>query len=58
MNFVEAYGPLKKYLEIYDTKEGKTIYQESLNATETFFPQYLLELKGIANGANVPFYKV
>lgn len=43
---------------MYNTNDGKIIYKESLDVTTFFFPQYISELKGIANGSKVPFHKV
>jgi hypothetical protein len=56
---LDAYEPLKEYLEIYETSEdGRRVYNDCLEATNNYFPQYLIELKGIATGADVPFHKV
>lgn len=55
---METYEPLEKYLEIYNTESGRTIYNNSLGATRDYFPQYVVELKGLALGANVPFHIV
>jgi len=58
-DFVNAYEPLKEYLDIYETStEGRKVYNECLNVTDKYFPQYLIELKGMATGADVPFHKV
>ncbi|XP_044014646.1 uncharacterized protein LOC122856846 isoform X2 [Aphidius gifuensis] len=43
---------------MYNTKEGKKIYDETLDAVKKQFPQYLREIEGTADGANVPFYKL
>lgn len=53
-----AYKPLKKYLEIYGTSDGELIFEQTFDATNSFFPQYISELRGIADGANVKFEKV
>jgi len=46
-------------MEIYETSaDGRLVYNECLEKTDKYFPQYLVELKGIATGANVPFHKV
>lgn len=34
------------------------IYNETLEAVKTSFPQYIRELEGVADGAGVEFYKV
>lgn len=58
-NYIENYRPLQDtYLSMYNTKEGKKIYDETLDAVKKQFPQYLREIEGTADGANVPFYKV
>lgn len=58
-DFVDAYEPLKEYLDLYKTTvEGKKVYDECLEATHNYFPQYVIELKGMATGADVPFHKV
>jgi hypothetical protein len=46
------------YLPIYNTPEGLQIYTETLEVVTNSFPQYLRELQGIADGANVDFFKV
>ncbi|XP_056635057.1 beta-alanyl-dopamine/carcinine hydrolase isoform X1 [Diorhabda sublineata] len=46
------------FLPAYNTLEGKRAYEETLNSVKKNFPQYIRELEGIADGANVPFYKL
>lgn len=48
----------KEYLPAYATSAGKRAYDDTLASVKTDFPQYVRELEGIAEGANVPFYKV
>jgi len=58
-DFVDTYEPLKEYLEIYESSaDGRQVYNECLEITNKYFPQYLVELKGMATGADVPFHKV
>lgn len=58
-SFIKAYEPLKVYLKIYETSDvGKQVYLESLEATNKYFPQYLVELKGMADGADISFHEV
>ncbi|KYQ50292.1 Acyl-coenzyme A:6-aminopenicillanic-acid-acyltransferase 40 kDa form [Trachymyrmex zeteki] len=58
-DFVDIYQPLNKiYLPLYATEEGKKVYNETLDAVKKQFPQYLREIEGTADGANVPFYKL
>lgn len=57
--FISEYKPLQEeYLKLYAQPKGRQIYEESLNATRKYFPQYVIELKGVAGGAGVPFFKV
>ncbi|XP_057335239.1 beta-alanyl-dopamine/carcinine hydrolase [Microplitis mediator] len=57
--FVDCYKPLNDtYLAAYNTKEGRIIYDETLECVRKQFPQYLREIEGTAAGANVPFYKL
>ena len=58
-DFVDIYSPLNEtYLPLFATKEGKKVYEETLDAVKKQFPQYVREIEGTADGANVPFYKV
>lgn len=57
--FVSSYEPLQnELLPLYARPEGREIYEESLTATEKYFPQYVTELKGTADGSGVPFHEV
>ncbi|XP_001942958.2 uncharacterized protein LOC100168878 [Acyrthosiphon pisum] len=57
--FVSVYKPLQEeYLKLYAQPEGRQIYEESLNATKKYFPQYVIEMKGLADGSGVPFYEL
>lgn len=58
-DFVDVYPPLNEtYLPLFATEQGKKIYNETLDAVRKQFPQYLKEIEGTADGANVPFHKV
>lgn len=57
-DFVDRYGPLNEYLDVYKTKEGRKVYEETLAVVNTQFPEYVREIEGTADGANVPFFKV
>nr|CAD7204674.1 unnamed protein product [Timema douglasi] len=58
-SFVAACGPLnKEFLPLYETDAGKKVYQETLDAVQHNFPQYIKELQGTADGSKVPFHKV
>lgn len=57
--FVNSFEPLQQeFLPLYETPEGKRVYEESLKETERYFPQYVIELKGVADGAGVMFHEV
>lgn len=57
--FISAYEPLQsEQLKMFALPEGREIYEESLKSTELYFPQYVIELKGVADGAGVPFHEV
>lgn len=58
-DYVNSYEPLQKeFLIMYAQPEGRTIFEESLKTTEKYFPQYVIELKGMADGSGVPFHEV
>lgn len=58
-DFVNSYEPLQKeFLVLYAQPEGRQIFEESLKTTEKYFPQYVIELKGVADGSGVPFHEV
>ncbi len=42
----------------YLEPEGREIYEHSLSLCKKKFPGYVEELEGIAEGSEVPFYKV
>lgn len=57
--FISKYEPLQaEMLPLYAKSEGRQIYEESLKSTTDYFPQYVIELKGMADGAHVPFHQV
>ena len=45
-------------LEKYQSHRVRRTYENALKSLEKTYPQYLDELKGIADGAKVPFFKV
>lgn len=45
-------------LPIYESKIGRQEYEETLLTTQNVFPQYVEELRGLSDGAFVPFYKL
>lgn len=48
----------KHFLPVYNTQEGKKVYDETLKVVNERFPQYIKEIEGIADGANVDFHKL
>lgn len=57
--YVHSFEPLQQeFLPLYAKPEGRKIYEESLKVTEKYFPQYVIELKGVADGAGVKFHEV
>lgn len=58
-NFLKTCDHLNNdYIPAYKTDKGKKIYDETLQVCKQNFPQYVKELEGIADGAEVDFYKV
>ncbi|XP_011874667.1 PREDICTED: uncharacterized protein LOC105565793 isoform X2 [Vollenhovia emeryi] len=58
-DFVDVHPSLNEvYLPLFATEQGKKIYNETLDTVKKQFPQYLKEIEGTADGANVPFYKL
>ncbi|GAB0092228.1 uncharacterized protein DMENIID0001_072180 [Sergentomyia squamirostris] len=46
------------YIPLYQTREGRQVYEETLESVRASFPQYIRELEGTADGAQVEFYKL
>jgi hypothetical protein len=46
------------FLPVYNTPEGKEIYDSTLQLVRAKYPQYVDEIEGIADGAKVDFHKV
>lgn len=58
-DFVDIYTPLNEiYLPLFATDKGRKVYEETLYTVKKHFPQYVREIEGTADGADVPFYKV
>lgn len=58
-NFLQLSGPLNDtYLPLYNTDEGRKVYNETLESVKKSFPQYIRELEGTADGAQVEFHKL
>ncbi|XP_059618007.1 beta-alanyl-dopamine/carcinine hydrolase [Phlebotomus argentipes] len=57
--FLTLSEPLNNtYLPLYNTSEGRAVYNETLNSVRASFPQYIRELEGTADGAQVEFHKL
>ncbi|XP_025208980.1 uncharacterized protein LOC112604245 [Melanaphis sacchari] len=57
--YVRSYEPLQsEFLPMYAQPEGRQIYEESLKSTQKYFPQYVIELQGMADGSGVPFHEL
>lgn len=57
-DYVKNSEALKEYASLCATPEGKKLYDETLKCVRMNFPQYVVELEGLAHGAEVPFDKV
>ncbi|XP_013410380.1 uncharacterized protein LOC106173714 [Lingula anatina] len=58
-DYVERDGFLQKTLvPYYNTADGNRVFQRYLHASETVYPQYIEELRGIADGAQLDFNQV
>lgn len=58
-NFLSISTTLNEcFLPAYAKPAGKKAYDETLAAVRKDFPQYVKELEGVADGANVPFHEV
>ncbi|XP_030386499.1 uncharacterized protein LOC115633244 [Scaptodrosophila lebanonensis] len=58
-NFLVLSSPLNdSYLPLYGTPQGKQVYNETLESVKRSFPQYVRELEGVADGAEVEFHKL
>lgn len=42
----------------YNSEKGQEIYKETTEIVRQKFPHYMQELQGIADGSEVPFFKV
>lgn len=43
---------------MYNTTDGKNVYDECLKLTKEYFPQYVIELEAMASGAGILFHHV
>ncbi|XP_018566504.1 uncharacterized protein LOC108907346 [Anoplophora glabripennis] len=58
-NFLNSYKCLNdEYIPAYESAEGRKVYEDTLSCLRANYPQYVEEMEGTADGANVPFYKI
>ncbi|XP_055909851.1 beta-alanyl-dopamine/carcinine hydrolase [Eupeodes corollae] len=58
-SFLQLSQPLNEvYLPLYATDEGRNAYNETLECVKQSFPQYIRELQGVSDGAQVEFHKL
>lgn len=49
---------LREVLSAYESEAGRSAYEETLASVQENFPQYVKEMHGTADGAQVPFHHV
>ncbi|XP_066265992.1 beta-alanyl-dopamine/carcinine hydrolase-like [Branchiostoma lanceolatum] len=52
---MSSYEPFKEIISSLETSEGRRVYEGFLKAAKTAYPNYVEELEGMAEGAEVPF---
>ncbi|XP_019624203.1 PREDICTED: uncharacterized protein LOC109469888 [Branchiostoma belcheri] len=52
---LSRYEPFKEAISSLETPEGRRVYEGYLKAAKTAYPNYVEELEGMAEGADVPF---
>ncbi|KAF6200704.1 hypothetical protein GE061_005148 [Apolygus lucorum] len=58
-DYIRTYKCLNEiYIPLYLTDKGREVYDAGLEACQRMYPQYVRELQGTADGADVPFYKL
>ncbi|CAB0004012.1 unnamed protein product [Nesidiocoris tenuis] len=58
-DYLKNYKVLNEtYVPQYLTEKGRAVYESALATCERVYPQYVQELRGTADGADVPFYKL
>ncbi|CAH1389163.1 unnamed protein product [Nezara viridula] len=48
----------KVYIPLYNTKDGQEVYDKAYQTVMKYYPQYIKEMEGMSDGADVPFYKL
>lgn len=48
----------KYYLPVYESEYGRKVYEDTLAVVTEKFPQFVDEIRGTADGAEVEFHKV
>ncbi|KAK7100352.1 hypothetical protein V1264_023322 [Littorina saxatilis] len=56
--FAESDNIQDRLLPFYDSRAGRDYYEESLRVSQDCFPQYVREVRGMADGAGIPFEHV
>ena len=56
--FAESDNIQDKLLPFYDTQAGRDYYEESLRVAQDCYPHYVREVRGISDGAGLPFEHV
>lgn len=54
--FLDAYPFMQKLLAYHQTEEGQERYRQYLAINRQRYPEYMIELEGIARGAKRPFH--
>lgn len=58
-DYIKNYKVLNDvYIPLYLSEKGREVYEAGLAACQKTYPQYVRELQGTADGADVPFYKL
>ncbi|XP_028033174.1 uncharacterized protein LOC114245264 isoform X1 [Bombyx mandarina] len=57
-SFISNYANLRDFEREYKTDTGRDAYDKTLANMEKRFPYYVKEIRGVADGANVPFYQL
>lgn len=53
--YFEVSPTTEEFMKVYETKEGRQAYEETLAVVKKQFPQYIRELEGIADGSKMSF---
>ncbi|XP_053623646.1 beta-alanyl-dopamine/carcinine hydrolase isoform X2 [Plodia interpunctella] len=56
--FIATYANLRDFEKEYKTETGREAYDKTLSNMKSRFPQYVKEIQGVADGANVSFVQL